>query len=62
MRFPVAVTVGSASFQSPSRTVPALCELPHIRNPALLYIGIAKHHAIPDDLRNAPTHPAWRRG
>jgi hypothetical protein len=25
-------------------------------------IGIAKHHAIPDDLRNAPTHPAWRRG
>jgi hypothetical protein len=25
-------------------------------------IRIAKHHAIPDDLRNAPTHPTWRRG
>jgi hypothetical protein len=25
-------------------------------------LGIAKHHAIPDDLRNAPTHPARHRG
>jgi hypothetical protein len=25
-------------------------------------IGIAKHHAIPDDLRNAPIRPARPRG